>query len=55
MKGMKNDKSPGNDGLSKELYETFWDNFKETLISSIRQAEEKKELSISHIDNHRRR
>ena len=55
MKGMKNDKSPGNDGLSKELYETFWDNFKETLISSIRQAEEKKELSISKIDNHRRR
>ena len=55
IKGLKNDKSPGNDDLSKELYETFWDNFKETFISSIKQAEEKKELSISHRDNHRRR
>ena len=24
MKSMKNDKSPGNDGLTKEFYVTFW-------------------------------
>ena len=29
MKSMKNDKSPGNDGLTKEFYITFWDDIKE--------------------------
>ena len=53
MKGIENDKSPGNDGLTKEFYETFWDNIEETFISSIRQAEETKELNISLIDRHK--
>ena len=53
MKGIENDKSPGNDGLTKEFYETFWDNIEETFISSIRQAEETKELNISLIDSHK--
>ena len=44
---MKNDKSPGNDGLTKEFYVTFWDDIKATFISSLKQAKERKELSIS--------
>ena len=48
MKSMENDKSPGNDGLTKEFYVTFWDDIKATFISSLKQAKERKELSISH-------
>ena len=44
---MKNDKSPGNDGLTKEFYTSFWDNIKATFISSLKQAKERKELRIS--------
>ena len=47
MKSMKNDKSPGNDGLTKEFYVTFWDDIKATFVSSLKQARERKELSIS--------
>ena len=47
MKSMENDKSPGNDGLTKEFYVTFWDDIKATFISSLKQAKERKELSIS--------
>ena len=47
MKSIDNDKSPGNDDLTKEFYVTFWDDIKATFISSIRQAKERKELSIS--------
>ena len=32
MKSMKNDKSPGNDGLTKEFNVTFWDDIKQTLF-----------------------
>ena len=39
---MENDESPGNDGLTKELYVTFWDDFKATFISSLKQAKERK-------------
>ena len=28
LKSMKNDKSPGNDGLTKEFYETVWEEIK---------------------------
>ena len=44
---MENDESLGNDGLTKELYVTFWDSFKATFISSLKQAKERKWLSIS--------
>ena len=34
-KSMKNDKTPGNDGLTKEFYETFWDELKTLQMESI--------------------
>ena len=43
MKSMENDKSPRKNGLTKEFYETFWDDIKATLISSIKQAKKRKE------------
>ena len=47
MKSMKNDKSPGSDGLTKEFYVTFWDDIRATFVSSLKQAKERKKLSIS--------
>ena len=47
MKGIPNNKSPGNDGLTKEFYETFWDEFKDSFINSIKLAYQKKALSTS--------
>ena len=35
---MENDKSPGNDGLTKEFYETFWQDLKTPLLESIRHS-----------------
>ena len=29
LKSTKNDKSPGNDGITKEFYEFFWDAIKD--------------------------
>ena len=34
LKSIKNDKSPGNDGLTKEFYETFWEEIKTPLSNS---------------------
>ena len=47
MKSMKNNKTPGNDGLTKEFYETFWDELKTPLMESVNQAFHTKILSIS--------
>ena len=44
---MENDKTPGNDGLSKEFYDVFWDDVKISLLASINDAFIKGELSIS--------
>ena len=44
---MQNEKSPGNDGLTKELYETFWNELKEILIDSVSETKEKGYLSAS--------
>ena len=35
---MKNDKSPGNDGLTKELYETCWQEIKTRFSNSIQKS-----------------
>ena len=35
---MSNNKSPGNDGLTKELYEIFWEDLEKPLCASIAKA-----------------
>ena len=47
MKGMKNNKTSGNDGLAKEFYETFWDELKTPLMESVNQVSHTKIVSIS--------
>ena len=47
LKGMENNKSPGNDGLTKEFYDTFWTEIKGPLLDSIHHAQVTKQLSIS--------
>ena len=42
---MLNNKSPSNDGLTKELYEVFWMDRKTPLISSCKSVFDKGELS----------
>ena len=37
---MQNNKTPGNDGLTKEFYETFWNEIKPVLLKSLKQAKE---------------
>ena len=44
---MQNDKSPGNNGLAKEFYETFRDGLKEIFVNSVREAKEIRHLSTS--------
>ena len=44
---MQNNKSPGNDGLTKEFYEGFWDEINGLLIASATEAKQRGELSIS--------
>ena len=44
---MQNDKTPGNDGLTKEFHETFWNELKEIFIDSVSETKEKGHLSTS--------
>ena len=44
---MEINKSHGNEGLTKEFYEAFWDHVKVLLLLSFKMAFLKKELSTS--------
>ena len=44
---MPNNKSPGNDGLTKEFYEVFWEDLLTPIISSFKSEFDKGELSNS--------
>ena len=44
---MSNKKPPVNDGLSKEFFETFWEDRKYVFINSLKEATIKGSLSIS--------
>ena len=37
---MQNDKSPGNDGFTKEFYKNFWDKLKKIFVNSVREDKE---------------
>ena len=45
LMGIQNNKSPGNDGLKKEFFVTFWEDIKDVFLNSFRIAKLKKELS----------
>ena len=47
LKGMENSKTPGNNGLTKEFYECFWTNIKNTFKNSLRESKTNGSLSIS--------
>ena len=38
LKNMSNNKSPGSDGLTKDFYETFWEDLKKPLGASFTKA-----------------
>ena len=44
---MSNNKSPGNDGVTKEFYKTFWEDLKKFMCASITKAFHRGELSHS--------
>ena len=45
LMSMQNNKSPGNNGLTKEFFVTFWDDIEDALINSRCIAKFEKELS----------
>ena len=47
LKSIQNDKSPGNDRLIKEFYETLWNERKEIFTDSVSETKEKGHLSTS--------
>ena len=44
---MQNNKSPGNDGLTKEFYVTFWEEIKSVFTASLKYTKSIKKLSVS--------
>ena len=51
LTSMDNDKSPGNDGITKEFNIKFWDVVKEPLCDSIQQSFKVGELSTKLLQN----
>ena len=47
LTSVDNDKTPGNDGITKEVYVKFWEFLKEPLCASIQQSFLVGELSAS--------
>ena len=47
LTSMGNDKSPGNDGLTKEFYVTFWNELKNPFIRSVNESFVSQELTTS--------
>ena len=47
LRNIPNSKSPGNNDLTKEVYETFWEDLKKPLCASITKAFHRGELSHS--------
>ena len=47
LKKIPNNKSPGNDGITKEFYEAFWDDLKTPILLSVNKAFKVRELSTS--------
>ena len=47
LKSMRNNKSPGNDGLTKKFYDKFWNEIKHPFMNSIMEARETMKLSTS--------
>ena len=47
FKSMQSNKSPCNDGLTKEFYETYWIELKEIFVDSVSEAKERGILSTS--------
>ena len=47
LESMPNNKSSGNDGLTKELYETFWEEIKRSLCNSMTKSYKNGELGTS--------
>ena len=47
FKSMQGGKSPGNDGLGKDFYITFWDKIGDLLYNSIKQSKNEGILAAS--------
>ena len=47
IKEYAKNKSPGNDGLTNEFHETFWNELKIPFMGSLRKSFLKEEISIS--------
>ena len=47
LKSVKNDKSPGNDWIKKDIYEFFWDDIKSSLSDFMKKSFISGELSTT--------